>query len=410
MKISEVSVIGCLAEEPPLIEKARLKLTPEMFEEDQLADIYRFMLEGDFDLVSLIKHFGDDSKAYFYKLTQTGALPQHIDNYIDMVFEDWRVREIKGYIAPIMLNGERADEMVTSLAEIVEKQRQLVSSVQDATEKKFIEAALEAYENMFKPDTSLKTDWSYFNRVIGGLQRGGLYIIAARPGAGKSDFSIQMATQLAKRYHVRYQTMEMSEDQVLQRILSRACRINSIRIRDKQLNDGEASQMATVISRMEDIHLIIDEQGALTFEKISAATAQSRPDALFIDYLGLMDGGRKDKKEWELTSVLTRQLKELARKYNMAVVVLVQLNRQTDRSKSKPTLADLRGGGSVEADADCVMFVRPEDVGDRIISGSDFLAVDIQIAKNRHGSMGTLRYNWQPQYHTYNAVDTRYEE
>lgn len=130
----------------------------------------------------------------------------------------------------------------------------------------------------------------------------------------------------------------------------------------------------------------------------------SKPDVMFIDYLGLMRGDAAGNKPlWQITGEITHALKESARRHGAAVVALVQLARAADRQK-EPALSDLKGGSDIEADADGVIFMRPQKTGE-FLSGDDAWPVEAVIAKNRHGGVGRLRFNWQPQYHNYVPTD-----
>ena len=137
---------------------------------------------------------------------------------------------------------------------------------------------------------------------------------------------------------------------------------------------------------------------------MEAKLASGKPDVMFIDYLGLMRGDAAGNKPlWQITGEITHALKESARRHGAAVVALVQLARAADRQK-EPALSDLKGGSDIEADADGVIFMRPQKTGG-FLSGDDAWPVEAVIAKNRHGGVGRLRFNWQPQYHNYVPTD-----
>ena len=406
---AERSVIGCILLDSGLYEKASTRLSADMFVDPIYANTYRAMTQirkdgRPIDYVTVVSKLGDRYKLPLYEATESVPMLSSFDAYVGAVLDAWRERTLCVEFQKLAISGMTADELTAEAEKLVQQQHKILEHIRNATERTFFEAAYEAIVSQSKPDTSIHAEWQAFDRTMGGLQRGGLYVIAARPGCGKTDYSLQLAVQLAKRYHVRYQSMEMTVEQITQRILSRVCQINSEKFRNKSLYPNEQAQVIEVGNRMQELRLILDEATALSVETVRSKIASSRPDVIFIDYLGLMQAGeRKGRTAWEMTKEVTGGLKSLAKETNTVMVVMVQLNRMTDKTNSKPSLSDLYGGSSVESDADGVLFLCP-DRDDRPLSGDDFKSVDVVIAKNRHGMTRTLHYNWQPQYHRYIEV------
>lgn len=408
----EMSVIGVLVLHPEKMERALLKLTWKMFSEVMLSDVFRLMTElhrtdTAWDFTVLVGKLGDGYKEVLFHCANDLDSVSAFDVYVDMVFQAWRVRIMQNELMGFVLNGGDPDETVETLERIVAQQREITKHVCNETARPFKEAMMELFLDAGKKDTSVRTTWSSFNNTFGGLQRGGLYIIAARPGKGKTDFAVQMATAMARDYNVWYLSMEMSTLMICQRIVSRVCRINSARLRDKELTEQEAAQTIEVYERLKDISLTIDDSGTVTVESIRSTVASARPDVLFLDYLGLISGTDARKKNWENTEKVTKGLKAIAKEFNCVIVSLVQLSRAVDK-QSKPTLADLRGGSSIEADADGVMFVVPDEI-DHFLSGNEAVNMALKVAKNRHGGIQDVNFMWQPQYHCYTEIERRYD-
>jgi len=238
---------------------------------------------------------------------------------------------------------------------------------------------------------------------VGGLQRKSVYVIAARPGKGKTDWALQMATKISISGKVVYHTLEMTCDQLMQRIASRVCRVNSIRLRDKQLESEEQVRVTRAMELMaERCRLRFDEAEQITADVVEEKILRYQPDVVFIDHLGLMDStGRKN--QWEAVADTTHRLKALAKRHNVAIVELVQLNRRTDSGKT--TMGDLYGGSAVEQDADAI-FALDVEQHEGFLTGDESVDVTVQVLKNRHGGVGDLHFAWQPQYHSYTPVDT----
>ncbi|MFQ7005000.1 MAG: replicative DNA helicase [Ruthenibacterium lactatiformans] len=285
-----------------------------------------------------------------------GTFPQ----YAAIVLDAWRERTLVTELQSLAISGRTADEMTAELERMAARQRSIMQKVHSASEQTFGEAVAQAYRDLLKPDTSLKTDWKHFNDVLGGLQRGCLYIIAARPGDGKTDFALHLAMQLAKRCRVDYRSLEMTKEQLVHRVLSRVCMINSTRFRDHDLDENAQKRIGIAAARMGDLHLVMDDTPGVSAGDVEAKLASGKPDVMFIDYLGLMRGDAAGNKPlWQITGEITHALKESARRHGAAVVALVQLARAADRQK-EPALSDLKGGSDIEADADGVIFMRPQ--------------------------------------------------
>ena len=380
-----------------------------MFEAQPLARIFSCMLElkkagTPVDAVTVVSRLGDGYEAMIRECAciapRIGTFPQ----YAAIVLDAWRERTLVTELQSLAISGRTADEMTAELERMAARQRSIMQKVHSASEQTFGEAVAQAYRDLLKPDTSLKTDWKHFNDVLGGLQRGCLYIIAARPGDGKTDFALHLAVQLAKRCRVDYRSLEMTKEQLVHRVLSRVCMINSTRFRDHDLDENAQKRIGIAAARMGDLHLVMDDTPGVSAGDVEAKLASGKPDVMFIDYLGLMRGDAAGNKPlWQITGEITHALKESARRHGAAVVALVQLARAADRQK-EPALSDLKGGSDIEADADGVIFMRPQKTGE-FLSGDDAWPVEAVIAKNRHGGVGRLRFNWQPQYHNYVPTD-----
>ena len=217
---AEQSVIGCLMMAPELLDKARAVLSPAMFEAQPLARIFSCMLElkkagTPVDAVTVVSRLGDGYEAMIRECAciapRIGTFPQ----YAAIVLDAWRERTLVTELQSLAISGRTADEMTAELERMAARQRSIMQKVHSASEQTFGEAVAQAYRDLLKPDTSLKTDWKHFNDVLGGLQRGCLYIIAARPGDGKTDFALHLAVQLAKRCRVDYRSLEMTKDRWL---------------------------------------------------------------------------------------------------------------------------------------------------------------------------------------------------
>lgn len=219
----------------------------------------------------------------------------------------------------------------------------------------------------------------------GGLRPGGLYVLAARPGVGKSSLSLQIATTLAAQgLPGLFLSLEMPADEVADRAVAHAGHIDYARLLSGKLDGDGWERASEAMDRIGGLPLYVDDQPALAIGDIKAK-ARTVPGlrVLVLDYLQLC-GGAGDTRNAQIEE-LTRGLKSLAKAAGIAVVALSQLNREVERRGSKrPTLADLRDSGAVEQDADVVMFLWPvREFSDRHIVG-------LAVEKNRQGARGKV--------------------
>lgn len=412
MRDAEQSVIGCILLDrgAACLEYASTRLSGKMFSSQELGLVFSAMLKlrragKHVDIVTLLEVLGNAYKTTLVVCAETVPSLSAFENYVDSVLDGWRVRTMQELAARIAYDEMSADEMLAALAAEVRRQYGIVQAVRESTEKDFTQAMMAAYAQIMQKDTSLKTGLAQFDAMLGGFQRGCLYFIAARPGKGKTDFALQLAVTLAKQNSVSFQSMEMTTEQLMHRVLSRALAINSVRIRDRDLDEKDFAKLDIAARCMKDLHIVFDDAPALTMEDVLEKAERRKPDVMFLDYLGMMRGDAR-KAQWEQTQDITHALKALAKKQNMAVIALVQLNREVDKRSGKPTLADLRGGGSVEADADGVLFMNP-DKTQELLSGDDGVDCGVIVAKNRYGGCGELPFYWQPQYHRYSPIEAR---
>lgn len=275
---AEQSVIGCLMMAPELLDRARAVLSPAMFEAQPLARIFSCMLElkkagTPVDAVTVVSRLGDGYAAMIRECAciapRIGTFPQ----YAAIVLDAWRERTLVTELQSLAISGRTADEMTAELERMAARQRSIMQKVHSASEQTFGEAVAQAYRDLLKPDTSLKTDWKHFNDVLGGLQRGCLYIIAARPGDGKTDFALHLAVQLAKRCRVDYRSLEMTKEQLVHRVLSRVCMINSTRFRDHDLDENAQKRIGIAAARMGDLHLVMDDTPGVSAGDVEAKLA-----------------------------------------------------------------------------------------------------------------------------------------
>lgn len=264
-------------------------------------------------------------------------------------------------------------------------------------------------------ERGVPTGFAEFDRRFGGFAGGDLVLVAARPSMGKSAWLQQCAEQMARGgRRVAFFSLEMSREQIVQRSLARAMRLNSHAIRDGRLSEFDWRRAVGALAGLEALPLVVDDAPGQTPATIRAACqrlrAQVSLDAVFVDYLGLMQSGLKglslENRTSEVTAI-SAGLQRLARELGCPVIVASQLNRAVEqRGNKRPTLADLRDSGALEQDADIVAFLYRENYYDENARGEAGVAEFI-VAKNRNGALGTVEFWFTPETVSFNPVEHR---
>jgi len=253
--------------------------------------------------------------------------------------------------------------------------------------------------------TGIPTGFTDIDFKTSGLHDSELIFVAARPSMGKTALCLNMAEYMAfkKNYSVAIFSLEMSKTQLMNRLLSMESRVNSMNIRTGSLKDDEWSRLIDSAGVIGASKLMIDDTPGITVSEMRSKCRKYKLehglDVIFIDYLQMMTAGSKksDSRQQEISEI-TRSLKALARELEVPVVVLSQLSRLPDQRASdhRPVLSDLRESGSIEQDADVVMFIYRDDYYNRDSERKGI--AEIIIAKQRNGPVGTVELVWLPDY------------
>ena len=312
-------------------------------------------------------------------------------DYAHRVAEEARKREIKKLAARIQEDGiSTSDELLAALQRETQAiqgshcQRGLLSPTD--TLRRFMDYVVKAGENR---DNFAPTGFPKLDGILGGgLIRGGLYILGARPSVGKSTFALNLADNMAG--NSLFVSLEMSPEQLTAKRVSRLTGYASSKLLSGQLPDKawEAVAMATTVIDQSGVYF--NSRYDLTVQEIHLL-AQSVPQlrCVFLDYLGLIRPASRNGSAYEQVSQISRELKRMAISLNVPVVCLCQLSRKIEeRKERKPVLSDLRDSGAIEQDADGVLFLYREDYYTGTSADGFPSDVTLTVAKNRHGKTG----------------------
>ena len=252
------------------------------------------------------------------------------------------------------------------------------------------------------------------DKMITGLNKSDLIILGARPGMGKTSFALNIARNVALQAGktVCFFSLEMTRDQLAQRMLSSEAAIKSEKLRTGDLEPEEWTRLTQAGENLSKAEIYFDETSNITVPEMKAKLRRmKRVDLVIIDYLGLMHTPRQNDNRVQEISEITRSLKIMAKELKVPIIACAQLSRGTEqKGKShKPALADLRDSGSIEQDADIVLFLYRDAYYDAEKSSDEDLSDNSKseciVAKNRHGETGVIPLHWDGQYTRFTSVD-----
>jgi replicative DNA helicase len=251
------------------------------------------------------------------------------------------------------------------------------------------------------------TSFTDLDKVLGGLNKSDLIIVAARPGMGKTSLQIAIAQSAARRFNKRVAifSLEMSGEQLVQRMIAAETRIDSQRLRRGDLKEHEWPIFYEAIGRISETQIFIDDTPSITSLQLRTKArrlyAEHDLDLIMIDYLQLMQSEHSSNNRVQEISEISRSLKGLARELDIPVVAVSQLSRAVEQRQDKrPQLSDLRDSGSIEQDADVVVFIYRDEYYNPDTSERPNIA-EINVAKHRNGPTATIDLYWHGQLATF---------
>jgi len=251
--------------------------------------------------------------------------------------------------------------------------------------------------------TGIATGFYDLDYKMAGLQPSDLILIAARPSMGKTAFALNIAEYVALKSNVTTAvfSLEMSQDQLVKRILSMNSKVDSQSIRTGNLSGEDWADLMESARIVGNSNLVIDDTSAISVSELRSKCRKLKLEKnlglVIIDYLQLMSGSKKSESRQQEISEISRSLKSLAREISVPVIALSQLSRAVEqRPDKRPMLSDLRESGAIEQDADVVMFIYRDDYYNR--DSEEPGVSEIIIGKQRNGPIGTIKLGWQAQF------------
>jgi len=276
-----------------------------------------------------------------------------------------------------------------------------------------IKRVIDKFDQIAKDPTSLKgipTGFHDFDKITNGLQNSDLILLAARPGVGKTSFSMNMLVNAAVEHGKKCAifSLEMSRDQLMQRAICSLAKVSMAKALNGTMDAEEWKRIWTATKKLEASGLYVDDSSLTTpadvLSKCRRLKVKDGLDLVMVDYLQLMSSGsnKKDQNRQNEVAEISRNLKIVAKELNVPVIALSQLSRGVEsRQDHRPMLSDLRDSGSIEQDADIVLFLyNPEKYNDAPQEDEPG-TIELIIAKHRNGSSGTVKLRWIGEYTTF---------
>ncbi len=365
------------------------------------------------------------ARNYIYQLAQMVPSVANIENYAKIVREQYYLRCLIQLSHDVLENASAsgADAKV-----IMESAEQKLYDMRQGTEsngpKRLKDVIVNGvYDRLKKLNgenkdeyKALSTGFGLLDRYITGLNKSDLILIGARPAMGKTSFALNLAHNLSVvgKKKVVFFSLEMTNEQLAERILASQCAIDAKKFRSGELSDDEWVRLGNAASSLYDTKLYLSDASSITVPEMKSIVRRMRDvDCVIIDYLGLISSSERTENRVQEVTKITKNLKMMAKDLNIPVVCCAQLSRGTEgRGKShRPQLSDLRESGSIEQDADIVMFLYREVyyAGEKLEEEQENIDKDkteLIVAKNRHGETGTIELVFDSEYTRFRQLET----
>lgn len=399
------AILANILQNDDLLEN--LKIKPEMFSDGSVAIVIDYLLnEGKVDLNALYHKARKTNN--FMSVERIGSLYNSDEVYKSFfmqeqrdVLEKYKIREInritKEFQQSLMTEQDRL-----YMVEEIERIEQLSIKTENTLKNQL----LEFVDNFLsdEPKNFIKTGLENVDRQIIGFEPTQLIVLGARPGAGKTAIALNMMYNIARNgYPVTFFSLETTDQKILERLVSSTSNVDMLKIIQKtNISDKEANRVMQAVDKIDKLHStgfeIIDKAHVTQQDIRQVAMKQyDKPQVIFIDYLQLLNPDKSQKDRRLDVEKISRDLKIIAKENNCVIIALSQLSRGVEsRQNKRPMLSDLRESGSIEQDANMVMFLYREDYYDEMLQDKEtgVSEVECNVAKNRDGVVGMVPLNF----------------
>lgn len=432
---AEQAILGCMLTDKDSVISAIEVLKEDAFYREDNRAIYSAILglysrSEPIDIITVKAELVENGNfervgglEYLASLPERVPTTANVEKYIKIVDEKSMLRKLINTSNELVALGYDETEEVDNIMDMAEKKifdlaskknTKGYTSIKDVLVESFSKLE-ELYNNKGKV-SGTPTGFIDFDNITSGLHDSDLIIVAARPAMGKSAFAINLAANVAIQAGkgVAIFNLEMSKEQVGNRILCSEAMVDSNKVRTGLLEDDDWVKLASTLSRLSEAPIYIDDTAGISIMEIRAKCRKLKLEKdiglVVIDYLQLIQGSgsRNSSREQEISEI-SRSLKILAKELNIPVIALSQLSRSVEkRDDKRPMLSDLRESGAIEQDADIVIFLYRDDYYNQDSEKKN--VAEVILAKHRGGSTGTVDMAWLPSYTKFANLDRRFFE
>ena len=380
-------------------------------------------------LVNALVEQGDRDEAggiqYITLIAESVPSAANVKDYARIVKDKATLRRLIGICDEINRDAYEEAAPVRTIIDSAEQKIFDISNNSDVKEFRHIRDILqnvyrdiETTVEMKGAVTGAKTGFSGLDRMLVQMGKGDLVIVGARPGMGKTSFALNIATNVAKnsKKSVAIFSLEMSGEQLVTRIISSEALVDSHALRTGQLKPEDWDNIAGVVSSLSGSEIYIDDTSQITTTEMKSKLRRlPNLGLVVIDYIGLMQSTSNSDNRAQQVGEISRNLKVMAKDFGVPIVCCAQLNRGTESrpgAGKRPTLADLRDSGSIEQDADIVLFLYRDEYYKDIAgqenspeAADSANTAEVIIAKNRHGSVGNVKMGWIGQFTKFRTLE-----
>lgn len=402
---TDESILANILQNHDLLEK--LKVKPEMFQDKMVASVIDYLLaEGKVDLKEL--YYKARNTDNFMNVERIGGL-YNSDEVIKGLFMQEQ-REVLEEYKKRAIHDITKDFQKSSMTEkdrlYMQDEIRKVEELNIRTVNTLKNQLIEFVDNFLSddPKTFIKSGLENVDKQIIGFEPTQLIVLGARPGAGKTAIALNMMYNIARNgYPVTFFSLETTDQKILERLISSTSNVPSLKIVQKtDITDSEANRVMKSVDTINSFHetgFEIVDKGYVTQQDVRQATMKQydKPHVVFIDYLQLLNSDKPQQDRRLDVEKISRDLKLIAKENNCVIIALSQLSRGVEgRQDKRPMLSDLRESGSIEQDANMVMFLYREDYYDESLQDKEtgVSEVECNVAKNRDGMVGMVPLNF----------------
>lgn len=433
---TEQAVIGSILINPECVTVVLSQVKPDYFYIPQHREIMEAVMILDtlgsrIDALTILDKLNSSgnsdaeaNKNYLFQIAQSVPSAANVENYCKIVREKYFLRSLitisRETIDSATEGGADADKLLDSAEQKIYDIRKGKST--GSLQRLIDVISAEVYPNLVQISSEnaeefkgIPTGFSKLDEITSGLNRSDLILIGARPAMGKTSFALNVARNIAmKGRKVLFFSLEMSKEQLAQRIISTEARIISNKLRTGDVSQADWERLGLALQNLVNCELYFDDSANINVHEMKARALRMKDiDCIVIDYLQLMSGTKRTDNRVNEVAEITRGLKMMAKDLNVPVVTCSQLSRGVAKNNGdhRPQMTDLRESGTIEQDADIVLMLHREDYykhdtdeGDDTVSETANIA-EVIVGKNRHGSTETVKVAWNPEFTMFSTLE-----